>query len=61
MSLKEIGLKISYSSESDDILNDFYVPVLETSKEYLRLSGFFSSTLSEFFLSIISPCPEYFC
>ncbi len=44
MSLKEIGFKISYSSESDDILNDFYIPVLEESIEYLRLSGYFSSS-----------------
>ena len=44
MSLKDITLKISYSSESDDILNNFYIPILEESNEYLRLSGYFSSS-----------------
>ena len=44
MNLKEITINKSYSSDYDDILNDFYIPVLETSVKYYRLAGFFSST-----------------
>ena len=43
MSLKDLNLKISYDSDSDDILNDFYIPVLSNSIEYKRSVGFFSS------------------
>lgn len=41
---KELNLKISYDSDQDDILNDFYIPVLSHSKRYYRLAGFFSSS-----------------
>jgi hypothetical protein len=44
MNLKQITLKKSYSSDYDDILNDFYIPALEASVKYFRLAGFFSST-----------------
>ncbi|MCD4670735.1 MAG: DEAD/DEAH box helicase family protein [Actinomycetia bacterium] len=44
MSLKDLELKISYSSESDDILDNFYIPALSQSKHYYRLAGFFSSS-----------------
>jgi superfamily II DNA or RNA helicase len=44
MNLKQIMIKKSYSSDNDDILNDFYIPALETSVKYYRLAGFFSST-----------------
>lgn len=44
MSFKEISLKKSYSSDFDDILHSFYIPILEKSVEYYRLAGFFSST-----------------
>lgn len=37
-------LKSDYDSEEDDILNDFYIPVLARSKRYYRLAGFFSSS-----------------
>jgi superfamily II DNA or RNA helicase len=37
-------VKPAYDSEDDDILREFYNPVLERSKEYCRLAGFFSST-----------------
>ena len=33
-----------YDSDRDDILNEFYIPVLKKSKVYYRLAGFFSST-----------------
>jgi superfamily II DNA or RNA helicase len=44
MNLKQITIKKSYSSDYDDILNDFYIPALEASVKYYRLAGFFSST-----------------
>lgn len=44
MSLKDLSFKKAYSSDSDDIVNDFYIPALEVSVEYDRLAGFFSST-----------------
>lgn len=44
MGLRDIRLKRAYSSDTDDILHDFYVPALATSTEYWRLAGFFSST-----------------
>jgi len=44
MSFKELNLRAYYDSGKDDILNDFYIPVLEQSKEYCRLAGFFTST-----------------
>ena len=43
MSLKSISLNKAYSSDSDDILYDFYIPSLKESIEYDRLAGFFSS------------------
>lgn len=39
-----MDIKIKYDSDSDDIVNDFYVPVLSNSSKYYRLSGFFSSS-----------------
>lgn len=44
MSFKDIELKKSYSSDIDDILFDFYIPILKESADYQRLSGFFSSS-----------------
>ena len=44
MSLKNLDIKRSYSSDTDDILNDFYVPALSESREYWRLAGFFCSS-----------------
>ncbi len=44
MSLRDLYLRKAYSSDSDDILDDFYVPVLKVSIAYDRLAGFFSST-----------------
>jgi superfamily II DNA or RNA helicase len=43
MSFKDLILKRTYSSEIDDILNDFYIPVLKESISYFRISGFFTS------------------
>lgn len=44
MGFKDIRLKRAYSSDSDDVLHDFYIPVLASATEYQRLAGFFSST-----------------
>ena len=44
MNLRNLSLKKAYSSDYDDILNDFYIPALTQSSEYCRLTGFFSST-----------------
>ncbi len=44
MSFKEIKIKSSYDSDDDDILTNFYIPVLANSVEYCRLTGFFSSS-----------------
>ncbi|ABR31528.1 restriction endonuclease subunit R [Thermosipho melanesiensis] len=43
MSFKDLDLKRTYSSENDDILNDFYIPVLKESISYFDFSGFFTS------------------
>jgi len=44
MNFEELEIKSSYDSDDDDILNDFYIPVLGNSVEYCRLAGFFSSS-----------------
>lgn len=44
MSLKNLNIKISYNSDKDDILNDFYIPALSESVSYKRIGGFFSSS-----------------
>jgi len=44
MSFKEIDLKRKYDSDEDDVLNEFYIPVLKKAKLYRRLAGFYSST-----------------
>lgn len=42
--LKDLDLKQVYYSNADDIVNEFYVPVLKVAKSYNRLAGFFSSS-----------------
>jgi len=44
MNFINLNLKKTYSSDVDDILNDFFIPVLAESNDYKRLTGFFSST-----------------
>lgn len=44
MSLKDIKYEYTYDSDDNDILNDFYIPVLREAKTYDRIAGFFSST-----------------
>ena len=43
MVLTNVQLKRSYDSDSDDILNQFYIPVLGESIEYERMTGYFTS------------------
>jgi hypothetical protein len=40
MSFKDLFLKRNYSSDIDDLLFDFYIPVLNESISYFRISGF---------------------
>ena len=42
--LKDVNIKFKYDSDQDDLVDDFYIPVLSASEEYLRMSGFFSSS-----------------
>src|SRR5690606_17779087 len=44
MGFKNLSLKTEYRSFQDDIINDFYVPVLKESVSYKRAVGFFSSS-----------------
>jgi superfamily II DNA or RNA helicase len=41
---RDLELKPSYDSDDDDVLEDFYIPILSEAKHYRRLAGFFSST-----------------
>jgi len=45
MNLRDLPLKNSYDSDSDDALTDFYIPPLANSVLYDRLTGFFSQQL----------------
>ena len=41
---EKLNFKKAYSSEDDDLLSSFYLPLLSESKNYYRLTGFFTST-----------------
>lgn len=41
--LTDLTIKKVYNSESDNLLEDFYIPVLKTSVNYKRITGYFSS------------------
>lgn len=43
MSLKELDLNRSYASDREDIVGEFYNPVLSQAKRYDRISAYFSS------------------
>lgn len=45
MSLQDINIKSTYRSGTDNILNDFYIPVLKEMKKYDRAVGYFSTSL----------------
>ena len=44
MSFRDLELKHSYTSEKDNILENFYVPVLKEAIDYKRITGYFSSS-----------------
>jgi superfamily II DNA or RNA helicase len=44
MTFREIEIKRSYNSEANDILNEFYIPVLKSAIDYKRVAGYFSSS-----------------
>lgn len=44
LSYKDIPLKASYESGVDDLVQEFYIPVLSCSATYDRIAGFFSSS-----------------
>lgn len=44
MSLRDIEIKTEYRSRLDNVVNNFYIPVLKQSVLYKRAVGFFSST-----------------
>lgn len=43
MSFRDLNLEEDYDSQTDDILKNFYIPILSNSKEYYRISGYFNS------------------
>ncbi|MDY3195493.1 MAG: DEAD/DEAH box helicase family protein [Paracholeplasma sp.] len=43
--MKTLNIQRKYRSNANDILNDFYIPVLSKSKYYLRAVGYFSSSI----------------
>lgn len=45
MNLTELTLHDSYSSDENDIVNDFYNPVLECAISYERITGYFSPSI----------------
>lgn len=44
LSYKDINIKSSYETGEDDLLESFYLPVLENAAKYDRIAGFFSSS-----------------
>lgn len=44
MNFKDLDIKSCYESGVDDIIEDYYVPVLRASVKYDRIAGFFSSS-----------------
>jgi len=43
--LRELTLKAVYRTETDNLLEDFYIPVLRNSKRYDRAVGYFSASM----------------
>ena len=44
MSLQDVSIKNEYRSLIDNVVQDFYIPLLERAKVYKRAVGFFSSS-----------------
>ena len=53
MSFADIEIKKSYKTNSSNIVQDFYLPVLSEACLYKRAVGFFTSVL-------LSSCPKAF-
>ena len=58
MGLKNLNIKKWYDSDIDDILKDFYIPILSNSIIYKRLAGFFSSSILSVAAKGITPLIE---
>ena len=43
LGFRDLDLKITYDSDEDNILNDFYIPVLSRAIQYDRIAGYFTS------------------
>ena len=43
-SYKNLKIKYSYDTGNDNLIEDFYIPLLENAKRYDRITGFFSSS-----------------
>ncbi|MDQ5951168.1 MAG: hypothetical protein QG639_445, partial [Patescibacteria group bacterium] len=43
--IDNLRLKKVYSSSVDNLLRDFYIPILENAKQYDRITGYFSPTV----------------
>ncbi|MEE0742708.1 MAG: hypothetical protein U0M21_10580 [Emergencia sp.] len=44
MSLQDVSVKNEYRSLIDNVVQEFYIPLLEQAKVYKRAVGFFSSS-----------------
>ena len=44
MDYTKLKIKTSYESDIDDLISDFYIPMMSNAKRYDRIAGFFSST-----------------
>jgi len=44
MAFRDLPLQHSYSSENDNLLDEFYLPVLKEATIYRRITGYFSSS-----------------
>ncbi len=44
MTLKDLHINPTYNTSKDDLINNFFVPLLDNSKKYDRGVGYFSSS-----------------
>lgn len=49
MSIKTTLIKPTYESKKDDIINEFYIPLLTQANYYKRVSAYFSSEILKFY------------
>lgn len=56
--LRDLTLKTVYRSESDNLLEDFYLPALKQSLRYDRAVGFFSATMLSYAAQGVSALAE---